>query len=469
MLNRPRRQSRRDARARRLLRSRPPAYRRPSRAPHPAGPIHLREVEAEFGRRLGVLASVESAVAPSEARRRRPPKGVALRLDDAVSMPRWHAPTRSASARDGRRDDSSRVGRLNLARRSARRDALSRLSFPWPSTPGDDRRPSASTWSPIAATSGVGDDVPRPSTTWPRSCEVDRALPTLSASYLIGDDRKASRTRCELIGPSRVEPIEDRERTALSLKTLDGSIPASASRPDRRGLFLARDRPRGLTDSLDAGSRIDGEDWDGRIPGRDVTGRRPLQSVDRPPLRGPSHDGRGEGGVRDSPGGPIDPPRSRPRLGRGQGALLSSGPGSISVGAAQGAGTTRMRLPPRAGFVDGLLAPMSTSSRWACNFAMDDRRRIGDPRRPGRREYAPDAVLIEGQRTLAPGPVLLGGCGERARACGTRSFPPSRPRVWLPPSRRPTHSATSRSLESSRADFGQLSWPMDGSSLFRVC
>ncbi len=377
MLNRPRRQVAATL-ALGVFSIAPTAYIA-QRAHHLQRPAHLREVEAEFGRRLGVLASVSSASHP------RPDvdllKGVALRLDDA-----HHAQIARADeiriTRDGP-EMTVKVDRLDLLAEDAS-DALSRvLSVVLRLATTEVARVNL-----VADRCDLhlGDSV-ETIQDLAVICGVDRALPSLSASYLVGDERKASRTRCEI--SIRREKGDAGVRTSLTLKTLDGSIPARLLDP-----IIDMTTWLGSTARLDgdlALTRVDGEDWNAEFQGE-------FTDVDLATVVGRRFAGHRMTGVAKLV---FESARWSERPG-GQGpgwvqarGTVSSGPGSISTGLLK-ALESRMRFR---------LGSPSNSSRtdvdfqaMGLSFAMDDQGELILKGGLGG-EYAPDAVLIEGQRT----------------------------------------------------------------------
>lgn len=343
-------------------------------------PSHLREVEAEVGRRLGVLVSVARATHP------RPDvdqlDDVSLRLETARHSEIAHADTLRVTRGAG--ELTLRVGELAL-RGGEAPDLLGHVLTLM-------RRLASSDGGRIALVAdrgvvGLGDR---------REAVHDLAailqavgeVPTLTASYLVADEARGSRTRCELMlsrsaGPGGV-------RTTVVLKTMDGSVPARVLAP-----FFDPESWLGSSARLEGTltlNRREGGAWEADFRGA-------LDEVDLASVVGRRFAGhRLSGRARLA----LDSARWAERAG-GQGpgwvearGAITAGPGTISMGLLR-ALESRMRFR-LANTIDPRKADVEFQA-FGLSFAMDS---AGELKLGGAlgAEYSPDAVLVQGSRPL---------------------------------------------------------------------
>lgn len=337
-------------------------------------PAHAREVEAEIGRRLGVLVKVDSASHP------RPDvdvlSGVTLSLDDRADAEIARAD--SVRIRHDGAEMTLRVGHLAI-RGSGASDALehaillirrlasgegSRLNL---IVDRCDVRLGArmETLSDLAAV-----------------VQVDPAAPSVSASYLLADEAGKTRTRCEM--SLRCEAGS----TAVSLRTMEGSVPARVLAPffstsewlgDSARLDGSLALTRGEAGAWDAEFRGDllGIDLS-RVVGRRFAGHR-LSGMARLSVEiarwAERPDGQGPGWVEA----------------RG---TLTAGPGAISAGllsALQSRMRFRLARPIEPGPSDVEFQGLGIAFAMNAAGELNVKGALGG-------EYAPDAVLVQGHR-----------------------------------------------------------------------
>ena len=300
-------------------------------------PSHLRDVEAEIGRRLGVHVSLDSVRYP------RPGevvyRGVVLRQEEPRGKGKAVIEVARASAlrlKRGDRELTLEAEGLKL-RGESPRQALAQVGS-WLQHSGDSAYDRISLTAaacevdlgagvaPYRLREVVGDLLLEPS------------APTLRASYrLVGED---SATRCEttLTRDRKVEPL----KTTLSFKTMEGlPLPARVLGP----LF---DAPAWLGDS----SRVEGaltmtqqgeKDWEAQFSGH-------LIDIDLATLvdrRFPEHRLSGKARLT------VDSARWAERPGQGYGWLdakgsFAAGPGVMGLGLLQALSTEmKFRKAPR--------------------------------------------------------------------------------------------------------------------------
>lgn len=356
-------------------------------------PGHLREVEAEVGRRLGVLVSVARASHP------RPDvdvlEGVSLRLDNARHAEIARANTLRIT-RDGT-EMTLRVGKLHL-RGDGASDALGQaLVLMRRLTSADADRISL-----VANTCDV-DLGCRTETIRDLAAilQVDRSSPTLTASYLMPDDLRGSPTRCELT--VRREAGEAGVITTVGLKTMDGPVPARVLDTffDAESWLGASARLEGSLGLI----RREGHEWEASFRGE-------LSDVALSSIVGRRFAGQRLSGLARLT---IDGARWSDRPG-GQGSgwveargTLTAGPGSISVGLLRSM-ESRMKfrlsapVDPRKTDLDfqglGLRFVMNSAGELALGGGLGE-------------EYAPDAVLVQGDRSLPLARAPEGGANVR--------------------------------------------------------
>jgi len=388
-------------------------------------PAHARSVEAEIGRRLGVLVRVESAAHP------RPDVdallGVSLRLDDA-----GHAEIASANtlriSRDGS-DMTLKVGRLTL-RGDGPSDAIGVVV-------ALVRRLATAEASRISLVADRCEVLLGGRVETLRDLaavvQVDRSSPSVSASYLLGDDSVESTKRCELT--IRCEAGPSGGATAVTMKTMDGPIPARVLSPffDPEGWL----GPDAIVEGTLAMKRASGSDWEvdfrGELSGvdlSDVVGRRFAGHR----LSGEAKLALTSAHWGDRPGG------------QGSGwvearGVLTSGPGSISAGLLKALGSRmRFRISDRA----DLGTPDVEFQGLGLSFAMNPSGELALRGALGA-EYARDAVIVQGDHsqplarapegaanvrglwnTLIPAsPETLGALVPEAHALRSLPLPPS--------------------------------------------
>ena len=349
-------------------------------------PDHLREVEAEVGRRLGVLVKVTRASHP------RPDvdqlEGVALRLDDARNSEIARADSLRVTRGSG--EMTLKVGRLGL-KGVGGTDVLANVVTLM-------RRLISTEVGRIALVADRAeiDLGGRVETVRDLAAilQVDREAPTLTASYLVADESGKTRTRCELVLRREVQPAG--VKTTLAFKTMDGAIPSRLLSPffDAEGWLGDSATVEG---TLNLAHR-DGSDWEADFAGS-------LGHVDLDSVVGRRFAGhRLEGRARVT----FEAARWAERAG-GQGSgwveargVLASGPGSISVPLLR-ALEDRMRFR-----LDGAIDPRRADVEFqglGLSFAMNE---LGELRLGGAMglEFPPDVVLVQrqGARSLARAP-----------------------------------------------------------------
>ncbi len=337
-------------------------------------PSHLREVEAEIGRRLGVLVRVESARHP------RPDvdmlQGVSLRLHDADDSEIARADTLRIS-RDGG-EMTLRIGHLQI-RGDGASDALNQtLAFL--------RRMASSEESRINLVAdtcevrlGAKIEILRELAA---IVQVDRSTPALSASYLLTDDHGRA-ARCEM-----AISCEAGGTTSISLKTMDGPVSARVLSP-----FFEVENWLGNSAKLDGSltlSRRTAAPWEAEFRG-DIHG------IDLASVVGRRFAGHRLTGISrlsmevvkwaERPGG------QGPGWIEARGAL-SAGPGSISVGLLE-AMKSRMQFR-----LDSPIEPGKTDMEFqglGLRFAMNAEGELSLRGGLGA-DFSPDAVLVQGHR-----------------------------------------------------------------------
>jgi hypothetical protein len=339
-------------------------------------PAHLREVEAEIGRRLGVLVKVESATHP------RPDvdvlRNVSLRLHDSADSEIARADCLRISRSSG--EMNMKVDSLQV-RGDGASDALNQtLSFL--------RRMASSAESRISLVADrcevrLGKRV-ETLREMAAIVDVDRSTPSMSASYLLDDDQ-GHLSRCELAISCQAGGI-----TRVTLRTMDGPVLARVLSP-----FFD------VESWLGASARLDGTltltrkmagSWDSEFRGE-------LFAIDLSSVVGRRFAGHrltGLGRLK------IETAKWAERPG-GQGpgwvearGTLSAGPGSISTGLLE-ALKSRMQfrldsnIEPGRTDIDyqglGLLFAMNSDGELALRGGLGA-------------EYAPDAVLVHGHHGL---------------------------------------------------------------------
>lgn len=343
-------------------------------------PSHLREVEDEIGRRLGVLVKVATASHP------RPDQdvleGVSLRLDASPRSEIAHAD--SLRLTRGKRELTLKVGTLHL-RGGEAANVLHQVTTIM-------RRLTSSDETQIALVADRAEIAfgGKPQTVYDLAAilKTSREHPTLTASYLIAGDANAPRTRCEMILSQSAGP--EGIRTSVTMKTLDGAIDARLLSP-----FFDPESWLGSLAKMDGTitlERREGHDWVAEFRGM-------FENVDLSSIVGHRFAGHrlsGKGRIA------IEKARWADR-GAGQGTgwieargTLLSGPGTISVGLLR---ALESRMHFRLG------SPIDPEKRdlafqaLGLTFAMDAQ---GDLKITGAlgHEYMPDAVFVQGNRPL---------------------------------------------------------------------
>jgi hypothetical protein len=385
-------------------------------------PAHLRSIEAEIGRRLGVLVDVNAAAHP------RPDvdalNGVSLRLDDAGHAEIARADTLRISHEGS--DLTLRAGHLVLSGDSAA-DALATVVTLM-------RRMSSAETSRINLVADQCDlrlgsrvEALRDLAAIVR---IDRTAPSLSVTYLIGQERR----RCE--AAIRCEAGSFGGSIAVSLKTTDGPISARVLAP-----FFDTENWLGGEATLEGTlelTRTGVNGWDAKFRGeltnvdlaavveRRFAGQR-LAGEARITFEtahwGERPDGQGPGWIEA----------------RGR---LTSGPGSISAGLLESLRSQmQFRLSERPNLADqpdvefqgmGLAFAMTAVGELSVKGAMGP-------------EYAHDAVIVQGNHTqpLARAPegvanvrglwnMLIPASADTLAP----AVPESQPLRWLPLPRR---------------------------------
>jgi hypothetical protein len=347
-----------------------------ARTVHALGrPGHAREVEAEIGRRLGLLVHIGNATHP------RPDVDVlldvSLRMDDAGHGQIAHA-DRVRLVRSGG-EMTLRVGHLGLSGEGAS-DAVGRIVNLM-------RRMAASDESRVSLVADLCDVTLDGRVETLRDLAVivqlDRASPSLSASYLIADENARERTRCELS-----VTCEARGSTKVAIRTMDGSVSARAL-----SLFFDADDWFGRSARLDGSlalSRLDGSGWDAEFRGE-------IAAVDLSSVVGRRFAGHRLSGIGKLA---IESARWGERSG-GQGpgwvaarGVLTAGPGSISMGLLD---AMRSRMRFRLASPSDPDRPDLDYQSLGLAFAMNGEGEIMLRGALGG-EYAPDAVIVQGHR-----------------------------------------------------------------------
>ena len=347
-----------------------------SRTVHALGrPGHVREVEAEIGRRLGVLAHIGTAAHP------RPDvdvlRDVSLRMDDAGNGQIARADTIRLVRSSG--EITLRVNHLVLTGEGAS-DALGRVVtlMRRMGSSGDSRISLVADRCDVSLDGRI--EILRDLAA---IVQLDRASPSLTASYLIAEDGAPERTRCEL-----AVSCETPGTTRVAIKTMDGSVPARVLSP-----FFDADAWFGRSARLDGAitlTRLDGMSWDAEFRG-DIAGMD-LSSVVGRRFAGHRLTGVAKLAIESARWG------ERPG-GQGPGwvgarGVLTAGPGSISAGlldAMRSRMRFRLAVPVEPGRPDvdyqglGLAFLMTSDGELALRGALGG-------------EYAPDAVLVQSHR-----------------------------------------------------------------------
>ncbi len=347
-------------------------------AHHVRRPAHLTEVEAEVGRRLGVLVKVARVHHP------RPDvdqlEEVSLRHDASDRSEMAHADTLRVTR--GSEEMNLRVDRLSL-RGGEPSDLLGHV---------------VSILRRVASTEGqkislVADQARIQLGTRRESVRdlaailnVNRESPTLTASYRLEGAEGSMGTRCELVLSRKIGP--DGIETRVVLKTMEGEIPASTLTAffDAKSWLGESARMSG-TLTL---TRVEGRDWEAEFQGdfSDVD----LASVVGRRFAGHRLNGRARIAFAKARWSERD-------HGQGSGwvearGTLSSGPGSISTSLLQ-ALETRMNF--RLGRAIDRLQPDVDFQGLGLQFSMDSG---GELKLAGAlgADYAPDAVLVQGPK-----------------------------------------------------------------------
>lgn len=340
-------------------------------------PSHARTVEAEIGRRLGVLVSVDSATHP------RPDVdsllGVSLRLDDAGHAEIARADTLRIG-RDGS-DMTLKVGTLKLTGDGAS-DALS-------TTVTLMRRLASAEASRISLVADrcdvrLGGRI-ETLTDLVAVVQVDRSAPTLTASYVLaGDSPKGDRRRCEMA--VRCEAGPGGGSTYVAFKTMDGPVSATVLSPffDVSDWLGADARMEGALDL----SRDGSGSWDLQFRG-DLT-RLDLANLVGRRFAGHRLNGEAKLSVGLARWGER-PGAQGPGWVEARG-VITSGPGSISSGLLKSLGSRmRFRLSDRAilGVNEVEFQGLGLSFAMNASGELVLRGGLGS-------EYARDAVIVQG-------------------------------------------------------------------------
>ncbi|MFO0910005.1 MAG: hypothetical protein U0794_16935 [Isosphaeraceae bacterium] len=357
-------------------------------------PGHVREVESELGRQLGLVVSLDSVryPRPGEARYR----GVVLKQEEPrrnglVEVGR----AREIAVRRGRRELTLHAEGLTL-RGENPRQVLTQVGAALQKS-GDgsiDRISLTADECSVDLGGGVEPFVLRDLVA---ALQTDRSAPAVAASYRMTSAGNQAGTRCELslTRDRTTEPV----RSTLVLKTMEGlPLPARVLDPffDAR-TWLGPDATfEGTLTLRQEGTREWGAEFQGHLLDIDLA-----TLVDR---RFTDHRLKGKGRVS------IDLARWGDRPGQGTGWLeargeLSAGPGVISLGLIQALSTEmQFRRGPRlARFVASTGVVDLDFRALAVRFAMTP---DGEIRVTGGlgTEYDPDAVILGTTDPLAYAP-----------------------------------------------------------------
>ena len=340
-----------------------------------ARPGHVREVEAEIGRRLGVLVQIGAAAHP------RPDvdvlRDVSLRWDEAGNGRIARADSVRIVRTTG--EMTLRIGRLSLSGDGAS-NALGRLVTVMRrlASAGETRINLIADRCDVNLEGRV-----EPLRELAAIVLLDRESPSLSASYVIVDEVARERTRCEL-----AITCEAPATTRVAIKTMDGSIPARVLSP-----FFDADAWLGRAARLDGAithSRADNLAWD-------VEFRGELAQVDLASVVGQRFAGHRLSGVGRLT---IESARWGERAG-GQGpgwvgakGVLTAGPGSISAGLLA---AMRDRMRFRLAGPGEPVLPDVDYQALGLSFAMNGGGELALEGALGG-EFPPDAVLVQSHR-----------------------------------------------------------------------
>ncbi|MDB5350016.1 MAG: hypothetical protein JWN86_1263 [Planctomycetota bacterium] len=343
-------------------------------------PSHLRDVEAEIGRRLGVLVRVDHASHP------RPDvdvfRGVSLRLDHA-----GHAEFARADILRVTRENTEttlRIDRLHL-RGDGAEDALEQVISMMRRLATSDAERIGLVAEECTLETATGTETIHELAA---ILQIDRATPTLNASYLILDPGRRSRTRCELV--VRRQTVAGASVTTVNVKTMDGRVPAQVLVP-----FFDVNSWLGASASLEGSltlTRRDRQGWEASFQGE-------LSDADLASVVGRRFAGHRLSGLAriaiDSCRWAQRPVEQGPGWVEAKGTL-TAGPGSISVGLLR-ALESRMRFRLPASFEEkrsdidfqalGLRFAMNADGELSLAGGLGG-------------EFAPDAVLVQGLRAL---------------------------------------------------------------------
>ena len=338
-------------------------------------PGHARDVEAEIGRRLGVLVEIGAATHP------RPDvdvlREVSLRSDDAGSGRIARADSIRVLRSNG--EMTLRIDHLSVGGDEAS-DAIGRLVtlMRRMASTGETRinliadRCVVTLGGRVEALHDLA-----------VIAQLDRATPSLSASYVIVDEAARERTRCEL-----AITCEAPATTIVAIRTMDGSVPARVLSP-----FLDADSWLGNSARLDGSITLrcsDGQTWGAEFRGdlaqvdlASVVGRR---------FAGHRLTGVGRLAIESARWG------ERP-AGQGPGwvgakGTLTAGPGSISAGLLS---AMRDRMRFRLAGSDEQGGPDVDYQGLGLSFTMNGEGELMLRGALGG-EYPPDAVLVQSHR-----------------------------------------------------------------------